>query len=407
MEFKTKEEWVAAVNAYKAKHGTTRGFHKGPGKNQFVDSNGVTWDYKAGSNGGPGGSRRASSTDAYTTRRLEMEVDQTLGAADNNEATKVFNQAAVNAGAEKGVDQMHHMRTLNQFEPLLAGLNDAELEEALLWFQSEGFDLGNLEGNLKKQFTNAKAGGTTVSNTHQGTGSIHEWMRKHRLEPNTKQKEYKQLADMFKGKSLNERLPMYVNYLEYVQGAVQEKLEVPTAYDWINDTRKGVGTIPSGPRAGQRLPVNRATLADKIINDIRTSTSNGVVKLFKNPAVRRVATVLPIAGTLLGAGTVEVNAASRDEEIAANPNDPTLHVNKALDQISGWGDRTSLAGMAATATGAGAPVGIPATAVGELTSLGAGLASMAIDATRGTINLIRNPEKIKELKPDNLEFTTM
>ena len=151
MEFKTKEEWVAAVNAYKAKHGTTRGFHKGPGKNQFVDSNGVAWDYKAGSKGGPGGARQASSTDAYTTRRLEMEVDQTLGAADNNEANRVFNQAGRNAGVEKGVHQMHHMRTLNQFEPLLAGLDDAELEEALLWFQSEGFDLGNLEGNLKKQ----------------------------------------------------------------------------------------------------------------------------------------------------------------------------------------------------------------------------------------------------------------
>ena len=63
--------------------------------------------------------------------------------------------------------------------------------------------------------------------------------------------------------------------------------------------------------------------------------------------------------------------------------------------------------MAATATGVGAPVGVPTTAVGELTSAAAGLTSMVIDATRGTINLIRNPEKIKELKPANMEFTTM
>ena len=405
-EFNSKKEWADAVNAYKAKHGTTRGFQKG--KLQYIDSDGKLWSYAAGTRGGPGHPRSASSTDAYTDRRGSMEVDQTLGAADNNEAKQIFNKAGRNAGVEKGVHQMHHMRTLNQFEPLLAGLEGDDLEEALVWFQNEGFDLGNLEGNLKKQFNNAEAGGTTVPDTHQGKGSIHEWMRKHRLEPNTRQKEYKQIAAMFKGKSLNERLPMYVNYLEYVQGAVQEKLEVPTAYDWINNTRKQVGTIPSGPRAGQRMPVNRATLADAIINDIReTKVTGGVAKFVKNPAVRRVAALAPFVGTVIGAGTVEANAASRDEEIAANPNDPTLHVNKALDQISGWGDRTSLAGMAATATGVGAPVGVPTAAVGELTSAAAGLTSLVIDATRGTINLIRNPEKIKELKPANMEFTTM
>ena len=167
------------------------------------------------------------------------------------------------------------------------------------------------------------------------------------------------------------------------------------------------------PPPGMDLNVTNA-IADPTTGRIRPQVKVGngsmhlkVAKFVKNPAVRRTAALFPFAGTLIGAGTVEANAASRDEEIAANPNDPTLHVNKALDQISGWGDRTSLAGMAATATGAGAPVGVPTAAVGELTSLGAGLASMAIDVTRGTINLFRNPEKIKEIKPANMEFTTM
>ena len=181
------------------------------------------------------------------------------------------------------------------------------------------------------------------------------------------------------------------------------KLLKPTA-DQVREVVNAGDDIPGGV---QRIMESPSVKPKAFDNFLETVSNNGVIKLFKNPAVRRAAALLPIAGTLIGAGTVEANAASRDEEIAANPNDPTLHVNKALDQISGWGDRTSLAGMTATATGVGAPVGVPATAVGELTSLGAGLASMAIDATRGTINLIRNPEKIKELKPANMEFTTM
>lgn len=181
------------------------------------------------------------------------------------------------------------------------------------------------------------------------------------------------------------------------------KLLKPTA-DQVREVVNAGDDIPGGV---QRIMESPSVKPKAFDNFLETVSNNGVIKLFKNPAIRRGAALVPIAGTLIGAGTVEANAASRDEEIAANPNDPTLHVNKALDQISGWGDRTSLAGMAATATGVGAPVGVPATAVGELTSLGAGLASMAIDATRGTINLIRNPEKIKELKPANMEFTTM
>ena len=338
MEFKTKEEWSAAVNKYKADNGTTRGFQ--PGKLQYVDSSGETWSYAAGTRGGPGHPRRASGTDRYTTRREEMEVDQTLGAETNNEATKIFNKAGKNAGVEKGVHQMHHMRTLNQFEPLLAGLEGAELEEALLWFKNEGFELGNLEGNLKKQFNNAKAGGTTIADTHQGTGSIHEYMRKHRLEPNTRQKEYKQMQAMFKGKSLNERLPMYVNYLEYVQGAVQQKLEVPTSYDWINNTRKQVGTIPSGPRAGQRLPVNRATLADAIIRDLQQPTlevRGGNIKIKPIQAVRAARGLSPMWGSLpIGIAAVGMSGQSA----LANPTAETI-------EDVGW-DVANLAADAAT-----------------------------------------------------------
>jgi len=127
---------------------------------------------------------------------------------------------------------------------------------------------------------------------------------------------------------------------------------------------------------------------------------DNLVTLAKNPLVRRLAVGVPIAGTLWGAGTVEVAAAERDKEIQANPNDPTLQVNKVLDQVSGWGDRTSLAGMAATATGVGAPVGVPAVAIGEAVSGVASTMSMAIDGGRAYLKFLTNKKEVTEEELD-------
>jgi len=127
--------------------------------------------------------------------------------------------------------------------------------------------------------------------------------------------------------------------------------------------------------------------------------SKASATLIKNPYFKKglmVAGAIPILGTSVGAATVEMQAAARDEEIAANPNDPTLQVNKTLDQISGWGDRTSLAGMAASATGAGAVAGIPMVAAGEGVSLIASGASMVLDFGRFITNeLNRGPQQIR------------
>lgn len=130
---------------------------------------------------------------------------------------------------------------------------------------------------------------------------------------------------------------------------------------------------------------------------------DNLVTLAKNPLVQRLAVGLPLAGTLWGSLTVEASAAERDKEIAENPNDPTLQVNKVLDQISGWGDRTSLAGMGLTATGPGAVVGAPMVAVGEATSLASFAASAAIDSGRAFLNFITDKKEVTE---DELEFST-
>ena len=124
----------------------------------------------------------------------------------------------------------------------------------------------------------------------------------------------------------------------------------------------------------------------------------------ENPLAKRAAGMVPFVGTGLGAALVENITADREKEIAENPNDPTLQVNKVLDQVSGWGDRTSLAGMTATATGFGAPVGVPAVAVGEAVSGVASSLSMAIDGGRAFLNFITDKKEVTE---DELEFSTL
>lgn len=144
--------------------------------------------------------------------------------------------------------------------------------------------------------------------------------------------------------------------------------------------------------------------------------SGAAATTLKNPFIKKgllAATAIPFLGTAAGAATVEMQAAARDEEIASNPNDPTLQVNKALDIASGYGDRLSLAGMASTATGVGAVAGIPMTAAGETVSLLASGGSMALDFGRFMVNeLKRGPQKVRgrygaKRAEEDLEFSTL
>ena len=132
------------------------------------------------------------------------------------------------------------------------------------------------------------------------------------------------------------------------------------------------------------------------------------VDLLKKPGLRRFGAAVPIAGTVLGATNVETSAAERDEEIAANPNDPTLKVNKVLDQISGWGDRTALAGYGAVGTGVGAPAGAPMIAVGEGASFLAGTTSLVIDGGRAITKWAVDPNSQfkDEEERSNLSFSS-
>lgn len=99
----------------------------------------------------------------------------------------------------------------------------------------------------------------------------------------------------------------------------------------------------------------------------------------------RVGRALPVVGTALSAATVEMNRGARAAEIEANPDDPTLKANLALDELAGWADRVALG---SAATGIGAPVAVGAEAVSTVASL----TSLAIDGGRATLKAMQNRE---------------
>ena len=115
-----------------------------------------------------------------------------------------------------------------------------------------------------------------------------------------------------------------------------------------------------------------------------------LAQITKNPAASRALGLVPFLGTGIGAATVELNQKNRDKEIAENPNDFSLKINKTLDWWSGWGDRATAVGAGLTASGIGAPVGVPMMAAGEAVSSAAGLTSLGIDAGRAAIKATNN-----------------
>lgn len=183
----------------------------------------------------------------------------------------------------------------------------------------------------------------------------------------------------------------------------QQQFRNEQVFEELDPTQKAVDEILGGDydieSSGKILEARRAKGVEKV-EDLATVFEGEFGRLFKQAGSIKfnanVLGVLPIAGTVLGAATVESAAQAREEEIAANPNDPTLQVNKVLDQIAGWGDRTSLAGMGLSLTGAGAVVGVPMAAAGETVSLISGGGSIALDFGRSVVNqLKRGPQQIR------------
>ena len=365
-------EWAKAVDAYKygPGKGSTKGFWKyttGEDKPvSYTDSKGEVWKYSAGARGGAGSAKSQTAVDTQERNRLKSEQTQSTVDGKTWDFDEVKRQRAAAGVFTPSVQDLHHMRGLQQMKPFFAGLNEKESLELVKWFYDEGFPIGNHPGNLIEMYQNQKKGGTTIADTHQGEGSIHRHMRDMKMEPMSSQKEYKVMEDMFKGKTLNERLPMIINYLSGEQKHIQSLLGRPTDYDELDARQQSVGVIESGPRAGERMPTNRATLGldpkgpairgagERLLDTIKGTTKAG-------RAVR-----LGAAATLPGALTLPASAAAYQQAEQDVQQDPSLR-NRAVQVATGaqvLGDSLDTTGSVLTATGVGAPVGVPMMAVG-------------------------------------------
>lgn len=130
---------------------------------------------------------------------------------------------------------------------------------------------------------------------------------------------------------------------------------------------------------GGRLP--DTDIGEVLKGTFNLTSENGALRFARNT---RFARALPIAGTVLSAGMVELNRAARSEEIRQNPDDPTLKANLALEEVAGWADRATLSSLA---TGIGAPAAVPL----EIISTGASVMSLIIDGGRVLVKQMQKP----------------
>jgi hypothetical protein len=113
--YETRQDWLKAINAYKAEHGTTRGF---PAGTSYTDADGQVWNYAAGARGKPGGMRRKEATERFTNKRKVNVANSKLTLEDYTKewgpqlGEQLFNEASnklkiIKKGKYPGMDIDH------------------------------------------------------------------------------------------------------------------------------------------------------------------------------------------------------------------------------------------------------------------------------------------------------------
>ena len=248
-------------------------------------------------------------------KRVKMERDQSMGIGDTVEPRGTTSTSLRSElGAGKG-DEIHHRVSLIQNTPFFDGLSEAESREFVSWVNDQGWDIGNQPGNPD-----------IVIPKKEHTG-IHAWMRNNGIEG--ARGPQKRLTERFKGMNLEQRKNAFRDYMYYVQEGVDTHMldtlgdvSVSTKHNNAQKrngeivqakynqaaTGRNLGDIPSGPRAGQRMPVNRVTLGNAIIDDI--VNTGGSVKF-------KAARALPVIGAAAGLWVAGEQALAGDYQAAA------------------------------------------------------------------------------------------
>ena len=211
------------------------------------------------------------------------------------------------------------------------------------------------------------------------------------------QEAYKSLPDLGTSVDAQRDTNTVTNFLDEVGIKGRDLLRI------ARDTPEAISKNVFSKKNISAIPDQLSQLLIQANSNQRIKQLSDTVQMVNNPAGRRSLALAPVIGPLVGGLTLDANAKQRDQEIAANPNDPTLKINKHLDWWSGQADRVTLAGAGLTATGYGAPLGIPMMAAGEVTSLATGAPSLAIDAGRAVYKNGTNwwngqQEKLKKIK---------
>ena len=208
-------------------------------------------------------------------KRDHMERSQSMGVGDTVEPRGTTNTSLrKELGATKGLE-IHHRISLIQNTPFFDGLSEPDQREFVTWANKQGWKLGNQPGNPEI---------VIPKGDHTAT---HGWLRENGIEGT---KHQKSLIKKIQGMNMDDRKFAFRNYMEYVQGgadefmldslgpksvspshtqAQQRNRDVLARDTEAQRLRNSVGNIASGPRAGQRLPINRRTLGDSIIRDVK------------------------------------------------------------------------------------------------------------------------------------------
>lgn len=266
------------------------------------------------------------SVNVKNARKARANTARTASAAKQTAGKDVYKKGVVTPKGSKF--QEHHKRALAIYAPFFEGLNDQETKELAQWFVDEGAPLGNVKENLE----------ALPKKEHN---AIHNWMRENLMEVNPKN------FPSFKNYSLNERFVPALTFLEQVQPAADEQLELIKGLEnnleklkqikvprfASQNVRRAAGLLPfAGAVAGSLVATGQAIAGETEAAKVTAfETAAGEV-----PIVGDIFTADPVAaGTLEGAQQQALRAQQPKSTVAKILDDPMNELEYISNQLSG------------------------------------------------------------------------
>lgn len=301
--------------------------------------------------------KNVKTLQAGAEKRKRMQIQQSLGTGETEMPRGTTDKSKrAELGATSPDIELHHRNSLIGLEPFYDGLNDKDARKLTDWVRETGWSIGDLDAN------------TDIPAQMKDHRAIHRWLRTQGLEGATINKRMK---SNMAGLSLDQRKDAMRYYFEYVQSGADEAMDTiigPQSRSPKHDAAQAANRaelqareIPSGPRAGQRLPNNRRTIGDRIIRELQAGAAKVNMPAGANAGLRRAALMAPIGGASLFFSQQEVQA--REQAYKDDPT-PLKGFQRDLSKLAMGADAAALT---------------PAAVVAEPASVLANMTNMAID----------------------------